>query len=132
MKKIFITGAGGFVGQHLINILRNHYFIIGLIHQKVPHDTKKDFIKYHKGNILNNDNFFGLIKKYQPEIIIHLAAKTTTWFNQPEDIFKVNLFGSINLYENVAKLKILNGYNPQIIYISSSEIYGKSLIPGNI
>jgi GDP-L-fucose synthase len=63
MKKIIVTGATGFLGRHLMPLLKNSYKdsdILGL--------SSKDF------DLLKFNSVEHMLKKYQPEIIIHLAA----------------------------------------------------------
>lgn len=131
MHKVFITGASGFAGQHLIDCLSNDYFIIGLTsNSHVFQSTEK--IKYYSGDINNNELINKILSEHKPDVIVHLAAKTTTWFKDVYEVFKVNLFGTIELYESVLKLKSQDGYNPKILYISSSEVYGKTINPVSI
>lgn len=129
MKKILISGANGFVGQHLIDTLKNDYQITGLIHES--NLTNSDNITYKSGNILDR-GFLEDILNYKPDYIIHLAAIAPTWSTDPENIFKVNLLGTLNLYQAVTNLKKQSGFNPKIIYVSSAEVYGKTINPENI
>lgn len=128
MQKILITGINGFVGQHLLNVLSD-YFIIGLTHGGELTDTEHR--KFHSGNILDSHFLEEIIGKYLPEKIIHLAAIAPTNFKDAEQVFKINLLGTNNLYQSVIKHKTAS-YNPKILYISSAEVYGKTDHPENI
>lgn len=130
MQKILVTGANGFAGQHLIKILQGEYDIIGLINKSTL--TNSANITYQSGNILDRGFLEDLIKKYQPENIIHLAAIAPTWTQDPENIFKINLIGTLNLYLAVESQKKQTGFNPKIIYVSSAEVYGKTENPEKI
>lgn len=132
MKKVFITGANGFVGQHLVEELRDAYKIIGLAgSDKNKPNNVDDGVQYVTGDI-NSPKIGSILNKYRPEMIVHLAAVTQTWFSNPQKIMDVNLLGTINLYESIARLKISHAYQPKIIYVSSSEIYGKTTNPRSI
>lgn len=124
MKKILITGANGFVGLHLINLLAPDYSIIGLTH--AGDLTNSENKTFYNGNILDENFLDEIIQKHKPEIIFHLAAIATTHTNQIDAVFKINLFGTINLYKAVLKLKEKDGYNPKIVFVSSAEVYGKT------
>ncbi len=130
MKKVLITGANGFVGQHLIELLKTDHQITGLIHESNLTDSEN--ITYKNGNILDRGFIEDILKNFRPEYIIHLAAIAPTWSTDPENIFKVNLLGTLNLYQAINNLKKNGNYNPKIIYISSAEIYGKTTSPENI
>lgn len=130
MQKILVTGANGFVGQHLIEILKSDNQVIGIIH-KANLRNSEDVI-YEDGNILDRGFLEELISRYKPESIIHLAAVAPSWAEDPENIFKINLIGTLNLYLAVESLKKRNDYNPKIVYISSAEVYGKTTNPEKI
>lgn len=130
MQKILITGANGFAGQHLIRLLEPDYQIIGLINKSNLESSRN--IQYSSGNILDRGFLEDLIKKYQPENIIHLAAIAPTWTQDPENIFKINVIGTLNLYLAVEAQKKSSSYNPKIVYISSAETYGKTPNPEKI
>lgn len=130
MQKVFVTGSEGFVGQHLVAQLKNKYSIIGLS-RNTQLEPEKD-VEYVLGDILNQENMFHLLEKYQPEIIVHLAGVAKTWNNDPKEVFEINLFGTINLYEAVLQLKKTSNYDPKIVFISSAEVYGKTTDTKNI
>lgn len=129
MQKLLLTGANGFAGQHLISTL-TEYQIIGVIHNSDLQSFEN--VKYENGNILDRGFLEDLIKKHQPEKIIHLAAIAPTWGQDPENIFKINLLGTLNLYLGVTAFKKQASYNPKIIYVSSAEVYGKTIHPEKI
>lgn len=132
-KTVLITGANGFVGQHLIQELKGDYTICGLT--KAANDSSlltSANIHYHDGDIGDKKFVAGVLKKYRPDYIIHLAARTHTWFTEIQDIFETNVLGTINLYEQVVKLGKSHEYNPRILYVSSSEVYGNTQKPSKI
>lgn len=130
MQKLLLTGANGFVGQHLISALQNSYQVIGIVHKS---DLKSsENVKYENGNILDRGFLEDLIKKYQPDSVVHLAAIAPTWTQDPENIFKINLIGTLNLYLAIENQKKQNGIDPKIVYVSSAEAYGKTTNPEKI
>lgn len=129
MQKLLLTGANGFAGQHLISTLTD-YQIIGIIHNS--NLTNSENVRYESGNILDRGFLEDIIKKHTPEKIIHLAAIAPTWGQDPENIFKINLLGTLNLYLAIESVKKQNGYNPKIVYVSSAEVYGKTSNPEKI
>lgn len=130
MKKVFLTGANGFVGKHLIDLLSSSgYFILGITHEGDLPSTENS--KFISGNIMDRNFLEDILENNQPDYIIHLAAKAVTHGEDPEGSFKVNFFGTLNLYQAVAKLKG-SFLDPKIIYVSSAEVYGKTNSPENI
>lgn len=130
MQKILVTGANGFAGQHLIRILEPDYQIIGIINKSNLEGSGN--MQYVSGNILDRGFLKDLVKKYQPEKVIHLAAIAPTWSQDPENIFKINLVGTLNLYLAIEDEKKSSGFDPKIVYVSSAEVYGKTPNPEKI
>lgn len=130
MHKLLLTGANGFVGQHLISILGDDYQVTGIVHNSNLESSER--VRYESGNILDRGFLEDLIKKYQPDSILHLAAIAPTWTQDPENIFKINLIGTLNLYLAVENQKKSTGVDPRIVYVSSAEAYGKTINPEKI
>jgi GDP-4-dehydro-6-deoxy-D-mannose reductase len=130
MKKILITGVNGFVGQHLLTLL-DGYFVIGLTHLGDLIDTENR--KFHEGNILDLGCLEDLVTKYHPEVIFHLAAIAPTNYKDSEQVFKINLMGTNNLYQAVLNVREQDSnFNPKIVFVSSAEVYGKTNNPDHI
>lgn len=125
MKVVLVTGAGGFVGQHLVGALSRNYQVISATHHPAG-ALESANVSYRQLDIRDRDAVDRLLKQQAPDFIIHLAASTTGWFEDPKALYETNLFGTLNLYEAIAKLKEENGYNPKILYVGSSEAYGMS------
>lgn len=129
MKKVLITGSEGFVGQHLVSILKDDYQIIGL--SRNTQLVSGGNIRYEIGDLLDVEFINSLIEKYLPDVIIHLAGIAKSWGNDPKQVFDINLFGTLNIYEAILKLKS-DSFNPKIIFISSAEVYGNTKDPSRI
>ncbi len=129
MEKILVTGSTGFVGHHLIERLSSKYQVIGLDRQA---STNTKSVNYHSVDLTDKAALASQIRKYRPDGIIHLAAIATTWEKDARQVFDVNLMGTLNLYQSVSELKQNDGYDPKILFISSSEVYGRATNPENI
>lgn len=130
MRKILITGSEGFVGGHLINILKKEYFLIGLSRQEDLKSEKN--VIFEKGDIIDSKRMEEILEKYIPDTIIHLAALAKTWGNTLEEVFKVNFFGTLNIFERILEIKKKSNFNPKILYVSSADVYGKTKNPEKI
>lgn len=128
MKKVLITGAGGFVGRHLIDILKTDYHIIAADRQ-IPNDHSED-IQFVSIDITQIDSLLDVIKSHHPEYIIHLAGIAQTWKNDFSNLVNVNFLGTHNLYQ--ATLESNYQKLPKILFVSSSDVYGNSPTPNSI
>lgn len=124
---ILITGARGFVGQHLTeHFSQKKCGWTGLIRKKKPSD-RPDFKS--QGNWIQCDliepvsHLLNYLKKIKPDTIYHLAAQASVasaWKN-PEETFQVNVIGTLHLLE---ALKQLN--TPcKLLVVESGEVYGR-------
>jgi nucleoside-diphosphate-sugar epimerase len=115
MKKILLTGADGFTGKHLNQVLTaKGYTVVGLVHK----NPKGDQVSC---DLTNKDEVLQTVKLIKPDSIIHLAALSFVAHSIPSQFYDVNIFGTLNLLESVFEL----GLNVnKIIVASSANIYG--------
>ena len=102
--KIFITGATGFIGSHLISELQKRgYNITALVRNKSQKNKLESInIKAVIGDIVNPKTFQNILKQH--EIVIHLAALRSNWDSQ-EKFRKINSEAIKNLFIPNSKLK---------------------------
>lgn len=120
MKKVLITGAGGFVGKYLIKeFKKQNYEIIACdINKKSAFDND---VKYYDMDILNKELVDNIINDCQPDYLINLAAISSvgvSW-SIPDKTIEVNVVGTLNLLEAVKK----HCTKCKILLIGSSEEY---------
>jgi UDP-glucuronate 4-epimerase len=117
---ILVTGCSGFIGSHLCEkLIENDNIVIGIDINDLPYDFKyTKQINFIKEDIKNKINS---IKKWKPEIVIHLAALPGVYPStiKPFETIDTNIKGTLNLLEECKK----NGVK-KIIYASSSTVYG--------
>lgn len=104
--KILLTGASGFIGQHILPKLQQNG------HQ--VHCLESD--------LLNYQDIEKEVIAVSPEIIIHLAARTEVErsFYEPMSFGEVNYLGTINLVNSAVKLDNLKNF----MFASTMEVYG--------
>lgn len=118
--KYFITGAGGFIGSHLVEkLLEKGNEVRALVLQGTDEsnlDAVKDKIEIVYGDITILEEMKPLLKGI--DIVIHLAGKVIDW--GPRDVFmKINYEGS----KNVLEASLEAGVN-RFIFMSSLSVHG--------
>ena len=105
-KRILITGANGFVGSHMIDLLLKdgEYKIFGL---KRPNGRLRnvhhvlDKVEWIDGDLLDETSLIHALKISKPDFIYHFGALswvTQSW-TQPAIYMQTNAIGTINLFE---------------------------------
>tara|TARA_R110002049_G_scaffold292289_1_gene476748 strand:- start:281 stop:1153 length:873 start_codon:yes stop_codon:yes gene_type:complete len=114
--RILITGGAGFIGTNLIkNLLKKGHEVISV--DDYSTGKKENHIEgcqYIQRDILDIDpNDF----IYKPDLVYHLAAKARIQpsFEQPEEYFRVNYEGTLNI------IKLCLKENIALIYAGSSS-----------
>jgi len=105
MAKLFITGASGFIGSHLVKRLTPNHEIVCMT-----------------SNLLDYDAVTQEVLACAPDIIIHLAARTEVErsFYEQVNFSQVNYVGSVNLIEAAARIPNLKNF----LFASTMEVYG--------
>lgn len=131
--KILVTGAAGFIGSNLVEVLlsQGHEIIaIDNFDNYYPKEVKEENISkactnslYHffEQDILDLKEIQKISEKEKPETIIHLAALAGVResFINPAKYENVNIEGTKNILEISEMLKI-----KKFIFSSSSSVYG--------
>lgn len=128
MRKVLITGATGFAGQYLAELLlsRSDLQLLGTYHSKESLERVGDLqknITFYQTDLTDKESVFDLIQKQQPDEIYHLAAQTSPRdsFADPLGTMMTNTGSEIHLFE---AMKSAGLTKTRIIVISTSEVYG--------
>jgi len=74
--KVLITGSNGLLGQKLVKLFVEHHFDVVATSKGKNRNTFDKGYEYISTNIANETGIYRLIKKVQPQFIIHTAAMT--------------------------------------------------------
>lgn len=109
-KKVLITGHTGFKGGWLSMILtQKGAKVIGFSLKPKTNPSLFDALKLDKkitsifGDIRNSKELTKVIKKYNPEIVFHLAAQPLVRksYKDPIETYETNVLGTVNVLEAV-------------------------------
>ena len=126
---ILITGGTGFVGSHMIDyILDNEIDVRIYATKRWMEDTKNlDHIDDERFEFIDCDLIDGMsvqraIEISKPNKVFHFAAQSfpEVSFKIPVITLQTNVIGTTHLFESIKDSR----YNPTIVSISSSEVYG--------
>ena len=128
-KKVLVTGAGGFIGSHVVEqLVENGANVTALIHYNALGD--KGNLKYIDKKILDNvqielgdvtDSFQMQSLTKGKDLVLHLAALIGIPYSYvaPAAYVRTNITGTLNLLEAVRINNI-----PKLVITSTSETYG--------
>lgn len=131
--KVLVTGAGGMVGSHMVELLKNQgKEVVGTYYK--PTTNIKEIsagIKMIECDVRYAQSVEKIISEYQPDQIFHLAAQsypTVSW-QRPYETIETNVNGTIAVYEAIKSVRRLinKEYDPMVVVACSSAEYGETL-----
>ncbi len=131
-KKVVVTGAGGFIGSHLVTALAGagatttaivRYNSGSLIGNLAFMDTAlRKAVRVVSGNIEDGDFVYRTIKGN--DIVLHLAALIAIPYSYeaPRSYVRTNVEGTLNVLEAARRYDVA-----RVVHTSTSEVYGTAV-----
>ena len=127
MTKVLVTGADGFIGSHLTEMLYNKGYVVKALSQYNSFNNwgwlesvncKKE-IEILNGDI--RDPYFCKYISKDVDIIFHLAALIAIPFSYiaPNSYVETNIIGTLNICQAAKENRV-----SRLIHTSTSEVYG--------
>ena len=121
-KRALITGLRGFTGRYMAQELTEAgYHVHGTVlpgHQSGP--------DIHTVDLLDRAALAEVIERVRPDVVVHLAAIAFVAHNDADQMYRVNVVGTRNLLEALAKA----AHKPSsVLLASSANIYGNAAVP---
>lgn len=137
-KTILVTGAAGFIGSNLVLKLLKEFEgvrVIGLDNMNNYYDPKlkverlanlSEFSNFSfiKGSLEDKELIDSLFAKYQPAVVVNLAAQAGVRYSitNPSAYVESNIIGFFNILEACRN----NPCVEHLVYASSSSVYGSN------
>ena len=127
MKKVLVTGAGGFIGSHLTELLvKKGYDVKAFVHYNSSNkwgwldaSDVKNNVEVITGDIRDMDSVYAAIQGC--DSVFHLAALIGIPYSyvSPQAYIKTNIDGTYNILQSARQLDV-----EKIMVTSTSETYG--------
>jgi nucleoside-diphosphate-sugar epimerase len=117
---ILVTGAAGFIGSQVCQLLSAHGQDIMAVDQRFPDAFPVYAIQTAQGDIRDKEFLHSLFQKHSPDTIIHLAGLLNRASRQqPEEAMQVNVGASLTLLKLGIQFHV-----SKFIFGSSISAYG--------
>lgn len=142
--KILVTGGAGFIGSNLVKALykkymeglqvvvidnMNDYYDVRLKEARVKELSGLPDFTFVKGNIADKELVNQLFNRYQPQIVVNLAAQAGVRYSitNPDAYIESNLIGFYTILEACRhSYEQYEGGVQHLVYASSSSVYGSN------
>ena len=114
--RVLVTGASGFTGHYVCKELKKEGFEVFSL-------TQDGSLKGRSVDLCSYNDVLKCIEHVKPDSVIHLAAIAFVGHEAPNDFYRVNVEGTLNLLRALEKVDCIKG---TVILSSSANIYGNA------
>lgn len=127
-KRVLVTGHTGFKGAWMSVVLANAGTeVIGYSTCSKPETRLFDLcgikgqITHVKGDVRDLGHLLEVFKRYQPEIVIHMAAQPLVRlsYEEPVDTYSTNVMGTVNICEAVKETHSVRSF----LNVTTDKVY---------
>lgn len=117
---VLVTGGCGFLGRHLVDVLRSRYFV-------APFDVRNcgDDACFVEGSVTDRDGVEKALEGMEGLVIAHMAPRAPGVYDHPEVPFAVNVAGTAILLEGAVRRGLR-----RVVLVSSVAVVQKALARG--
>ncbi|PMS16841.1 epimerase [Trinickia dabaoshanensis] len=134
--RVLVTGAGGFIGSALVSRLLHEGIaeagdVSVLLLLDRQFDAPRDDARVTEvaGDFSRPETLDPLLSK-AVDVVFHLASMPGAQAEaEPAEGDRVNLWGTLALFERLAKQAAVHGRAARVVFASSVAVYGESLPP---
>jgi UDP-glucuronate 4-epimerase len=133
MSKILVTGAAGFIGFYISQVLLergetvigldnlNNYYDVNLKLARLAQLQRQQNFQFHKLDLADRQGMEDLFTQHQFDRVIHLAAQAGVRYSlqNPHTYVDSNLVGFLHILEGCRHQQVSH-----LVYASSSSVYG--------
>ena len=120
--RVFVTGATGFVGLHLLRFLLNRgHVLFGTYIAEKPSQIAPG-VKLYRCDIRDGARLRTIFRRVRPQRVYHLAALSSVKesFTDFQAVYDTNFWGTFHLLEAVRQ----NAPEARLLVVGSSQCYG--------
>lgn len=121
MKRVLVTGAAGFTGPYVGEVLgRGGHEVHGVV-QPASGAMPAGFARLHDADLTDANAVARIISEVEPHQVVHLAAVAYVAHSDVGEMYRTNIIGTRNLLEALAA----QAHGPDCVLIASSaNVYG--------
>jgi len=129
MTRTLITGAAGFTGRYVTELLASrHHEVHGIVHEP-PDRPIKDIHAVHFGDLADRAKMAAIVDRVRPDHVVHLAAIAFVAHGDVAEMYRTNIVGTRQLLDALADLPTAPS---SIVLASSANVYGNGNGQGGV
>lgn len=125
-RRVLITGGSGFIGTHLVELLRRSPSSEIISLDIVPPKVQEHLELWRECDILSTESLNEIFSEFRPNQVVHLAARTDLEGARIED-YLVNTQGT----ENVVEAIKITPSVAHAVFVSTQLVVGPGTLPAH-